>query len=144
VAVAVAVHPMTVLLRVPAVRAAAACVHEEVGDGGELQAQLLGDGDLHLLGGTAVLSEDGYQGATLQVGEDQSLLLWQLVALSSSVLLLTFTCWRGGGKGPRKRGQGQKKRKEFIANRNSQTIPLHLLKTKHRTGWKITNNAIYG
>lgn len=93
VQVAVTVHPVTMLLRVPAVRTAAARVHEEVGDGGQLQAQLLRDGELHLLGGAAVLSEDGYQGATLQVGEDQSLLLWHLAALSAPVLLLALTCW---------------------------------------------------
>lgn len=86
-----AVRPVAVLLRVPALRAAAAGVHEEVGDGGELQAQLLRDGELHLLGGAAVLSEDGDQGATLQVAEDQPLLLWHLTALPSPVLLLPFT-----------------------------------------------------
>lgn len=92
VAVAVAEHPVIVLLCVPAVRTAASRVHEEIGNGGELQSQLLGDGDLHLLGRAPVLSKDGYQGATLQVGEDQSRLLWHLVALSSSVLFLAFTC----------------------------------------------------
>lgn len=90
--VAVAVHPVVVLLSVPAVRAAATRVHEEVGDGGELEAQLLGDGELHLLGGAPVLPENGYQGAALQVGEDQPLLLGHLVAFPSSVLLLPFTC----------------------------------------------------
>lgn len=88
---AAAEHPVAVLFGVPALRAAAAGVHEEVGDGGELQAQLLRDGELHLLGGTAVLSEDGDQGATLQVGEDQPLLLGHLAALPSPVLLLPFT-----------------------------------------------------
>lgn len=91
---AVAEHPVIVLLCVPAVRTATSRVHEEIGNGGELQSQLLGNGDLHLLGGAPVLPKDGYQGATLQVGEDQSRLLWHLVALSSSVLLLAFTCWR--------------------------------------------------
>lgn len=81
----------TALVR-PLVDVASAGVHEEVADGGELQAQLLGDGDLHLFGRTAVLSEDGYQGTTLQVCEDQPLLLWHLVTLSSSVFLLTLTC----------------------------------------------------
>lgn len=91
---AMAEHPVIVLLCVPAVRTAASRVHKEIGNGGELQSQLLGNGDLHLLGRASVLSKDGYQGATLQVGEDQSRLLWHLVALSSSVLLLAFTCLR--------------------------------------------------
>lgn len=55
---------------VPAVHAAAACVHEEVADGAELQAELLGDGDLHFLGRAFVLLEDGDERATLQVRED--------------------------------------------------------------------------
>lgn len=100
----VAVRPVTsVLLDVPAIRTAAARVHEEIGDGGKLQAQLLGDGELHLLGGTAVLSEDGYQGTSLQVCEDQSLLFGHLVALASSVFLLAFTCWRHKGVWRRKK-----------------------------------------
>lgn len=89
---AMAQHPVIVLLCVPAVRTAAPRVHKEIGNGGKLQPQLLGDGELHLLGRAPVLSKDGYQGAALQVGEDQSRLLWHLVALSSSVLLLAFTC----------------------------------------------------
>lgn len=73
---------------VPAVHAAAACVHEEVADGAELQAELLGDGDLHFLGGTLVLLEDGDECAALQVSEDQALLLGHRVAVL--VLLLFF------------------------------------------------------
>ena len=88
--------PVALVLGGPEVPGAAAGVHEEVGDGGELQAQLLGDGDLHLLGRPPVLPEDGYQGATLQVCEDQSLLLWQLAALPPLFLLLAFTCCRRG------------------------------------------------
>lgn len=83
---------VAVLVRVPALWTSAARVHKEVGDGGELQAQLLRDGDLHLLRRTTILPEDGYQGATLQVCEHQPLLLWHLVTLAPSVLLLPFTC----------------------------------------------------
>lgn len=43
----------------PLVDVAASGVHEEVADGGELQAQLLGDGDLEVLGWPVVLPEDG-------------------------------------------------------------------------------------
>lgn len=55
---------------VPAVHTAAASIHEEVADGAELQAELLGDGDLHFLGWTLVLLEDGDECAALQVSED--------------------------------------------------------------------------
>lgn len=72
----------------PAVHAAPACVHEEVADGAELQAKLLGDGDLHFLGRPLVLLEDGDESAALQVGEDQALLLGRCVAIL--VLLLFF------------------------------------------------------
>ena len=43
----------------PFVQAPAAGVHEEVADGGEFEAQLLRDGELHLLGRSLVLLEDG-------------------------------------------------------------------------------------
>lgn len=49
----------------PFVQAAAAGIHEEVADGAELQAELLRDGELHLLGRPLVLLEDGQQGAPL-------------------------------------------------------------------------------
>lgn len=54
----------------PAVDAAAACIHEEVADGAELQAKLLGNGDLHFLGWTLVLFEDSDECTPLQVSED--------------------------------------------------------------------------
>lgn len=73
---------------VPAVHAAPAGVHEEVADGGQLQAQLLRDGDLHLLAGPLVLLEDGDECATLQVGEDQPLLLGSQAAVFVLLLLL--------------------------------------------------------
>ena len=43
----------------PLVEGATPGVHEEVGDGGDLKAQLLGDGHLHLFGGALRLLEDG-------------------------------------------------------------------------------------
>ena len=73
---------------VPAVHAAAARIHEEVADGAELQAKLLGDGDLHFLGWTLVFLEDGDERAALQVSEDQALFLGRRVAVL--VLLLFF------------------------------------------------------
>lgn len=74
----------------PFVQAPAAGVHEEVADGGEFEAQLLRDGELHLLRRPLVLLEDGQQGAALQVGEDQTRLLRRAVALLRCVLLLPF------------------------------------------------------
>lgn len=98
---------------VPAVHAAAARVHEEVADGAELQAELLGDGDLHFLGRTLVLLEDGDEGAALQVSEDQTLFLGGRVAVL--VLLLLFALaglvWMTavGGMGIRVRGKTGKR-----------------------------------
>lgn len=63
------------VLVLPAVHAAASGVHEEVADGGELEAQLLRDGDLHLFAGSLVLLEDRDERPPLQVGEDQTLFL---------------------------------------------------------------------
>lgn len=120
----------------PAVHATTARIHKEVADGAELQAELLGDGDLHFLGGAAVLSEDGYQGATLQVGEDQSLLLWHLVAVSSSVLLLTFTCWREEGKAQREGGERTEQKRGV-----SFSFHNYSLNTKFTIGWDLKNNA---
>lgn len=71
----------------PLVEVAPAGVHEEVADGGELQAQLLGDGDLQLLGGAVVLPEDGHERAPLQVREHQPGALRALVALQLALLL---------------------------------------------------------
>jgi len=82
----------------PFVQTPAAGVHEEVADGGEFEAQLLRDGKLHLLGRSLVLLEDGQQGAPLQVGEDQPRFLWCVVVVLRCVLLLTFACWRVGGR----------------------------------------------
>lgn len=83
----------------PFVQAPAAGVHEEVADGGEFKAQLLRDGELHLLGRSLVLLEDGQQGAPLQVSEDQPRLLWCAVALLRCVLLLPFARCEEGGEG---------------------------------------------
>lgn len=87
----------------PFVQTAASGIHEEVADGGQFKAQLLRDGELHLLGGALVLLKDGQQGAPLQVSEDQPRLLWCVVALFGRVLLLPFACYRRGKKGERRR-----------------------------------------
>lgn len=87
------------LLR-PAVHAAAPRVHEEIADGVELQAELLRDGDLHFLGRPLVLLEDGDQGAPLQVGEHQALLLGLQRALLLLLLLLPLaSCGRVAARG---------------------------------------------
>lgn len=79
----------------PLVEVASAGVHEEVADGGQLQAQLLRDGDLQILGGAVVLPEDGHERAALQVGEHQPGALGALVALQLALLLLLpLAGWR--------------------------------------------------
>lgn len=65
----------------PLVEVASAGIHEEVADSGELEAQLLGDGDLQLFGWAVVLPEDGQECAALQVREHQPGALRALVAL---------------------------------------------------------------
>ena len=50
-------------------------VHEEVSDGGDFEAELLGDRRLHLLRRSLRLLEDGHQRAPLDVGEDETRLL---------------------------------------------------------------------
>lgn len=72
----------------PLVDIASAGIHEEVADRGQLQAELLGDGDLQFLGRTVVLPEDGHKGAPLQVSEHQPGSLRALVALHLALLLL--------------------------------------------------------
>lgn len=74
----------------PLLQAAPPRVHEEVADGGELQAQLLGDGDLHFFGRALVLLEDGNQGAALEVREDQPLLLGLQAPVFLLLLLFAF------------------------------------------------------
>lgn len=77
----------------PLVQAPAACVHKEVADCGQLQAQLLGDGELQLLGRTLVLLEDGVQRPPLHVREHQPGLLTHAAPLAPAVVLfLTLTC----------------------------------------------------
>lgn len=72
----------------PLVEVASAGIHEEVADSGELEAQLLGDGDLQLFGRAVVLPEDGQERAALQVREHQPGALRALVALQLALLLL--------------------------------------------------------
>lgn len=93
----------------PFVQAATAGVHEEVADCAELKAQLLRDGELHLLGRPFVLLKDGQQGAPLQVSEDQPGLLWCAVALLGRVLLLPFAGCQGTAG-------GEKRQKERVSH----------------------------
>lgn len=79
----------------PAVHAAATRVHEEVADSVELQAQLLRDGGLHLLGRPLVLLKDGNQRAALQVCEHEALLLRLQSPLLLLILLFTLAGWEG-------------------------------------------------
>ncbi len=74
----------------PAVNAAATCIHEEVADGAKFQSQLLRDGHLHFPWGPLVLLENGDECAPLQVGEDQALLLGCHIAFLVLLLFLTF------------------------------------------------------
>jgi len=77
----------------PLLQAAPPGVHEEVADGGELQAQLLGDGDLHLFGGPLVLLEDGEERSALEVREDQARLLLGAAPLFVRLLLFALAGW---------------------------------------------------
>lgn len=77
-------------LLLPAVHTPPAGIHEEVADSVELQAQLLRDGHLHLLGRALVLLEDGNQGAALEVREDQPLLLGLQAPVFLLLLLFAF------------------------------------------------------
>lgn len=74
----------------PAVNAAATCIHEEVADGAKFQAKLLRDGQLHFLRGPLVLLENGDECAALQVSEYQALLFGYHVAFLVLLLFLTF------------------------------------------------------
>lgn len=87
----------------PLLQAAPAGVHEEVADGGELQAQLLGDGDLHFFGGALVLLEDGEKCSALEVRENQAGFLLGVVPLFVRLLLFAFAGWGRGGQRQRER-----------------------------------------
>jgi len=130
---------------VPAVHAAAPRIHKEVADGAELQAELLGDGDLHFLGWTLVLLEDGDESAALQVGEDQTLFLGRRVAVL--VLLLFFALaglvWMAavGGMGMRvggREGKGNTKQGKYTK------VIVFLIRWQRQTveGSKVTKRII--
>lgn len=87
----------------PLLQAAPPGVHEEVADGGELQAQLLGDGDLHFFGGALVLLEDGEERSALEVREHQARFLLGVVPLFVRLLLFAFAGWGRGGQRQRER-----------------------------------------
>lgn len=82
----------------PLLQAAPPGVHEEVADGGELQAQLLGDGDLHFFGRALVLLEDGEKRSALEVRENQARFLLGIVPLFVRLLLFAFAGWGRGGQ----------------------------------------------
>lgn len=71
----------------PLVQAATACIHEEVTDSGQLQAQLLGDGQLQLFGWALVLLENGMERPPLHVCEHQPRLLCNISPIISPVVL---------------------------------------------------------
>lgn len=79
----------------PLLQAAAAGVHEEVADSRELQAQLLGNGDLHLFRRAFVLLEDGKERSALEVGEHQAGFLLGVVPVFVGLLLFAFARWEG-------------------------------------------------
>lgn len=78
----------------PLLQAAAPGVHEEVADGRELQAQLLGNGDLHLFGRALVLLEDGEERSALEVSEHQAGFLLGIVPVLVGLLLFAFARWK--------------------------------------------------
>lgn len=79
----------------PLLQAAAPGVHEEVADGCELQAQLLGNGDLHLLRRAFVLLEDGEECSALEVSEHQAGFLLGIVPVFVWFLLFAFARLKG-------------------------------------------------
>lgn len=79
----------------PLLQAAAPGIHEEVADSRKLQAQLLGNGDLHLLGWAFVLLEDGEERSALEVGEHQAGFLLGIVPVFVWFLLFAFARLKG-------------------------------------------------
>lgn len=53
----------------PFLQAAAPGIHEEITDSGQLQPELLGNGDLHLLRRALILLKDGEERSALEVCE---------------------------------------------------------------------------
>lgn len=98
--VVVVVFGRLVLRVLPLVLRPATGVHEEVPDGAEFKSELLGDGDLHLLGGSLRLLKNGLQGAPLEVGKDQAGFLGGVGVLL--LLLLLFFFPFAGCKGEKK------------------------------------------
>lgn len=81
----------------PFVQAPPARIHKEVADGGQLEAELLGDGELQLFGWALVFFEDGMECPSLHIGEHQTRLLRHVATLAAAmVLFLTFTCCKRG------------------------------------------------
>lgn len=78
----------------PFLQAAAPGIHEEVTDSGQLQAKLLGDGDLHFLRRALVLLEDGKECSALEVCEHQAGFLLGVVPVFIRFLLFAFACYK--------------------------------------------------
>lgn len=89
----------------PFLQAAAPGVHEEVTDSGQLQPELLGDGDLHFLRRALVLLEDGEERPALEVGEHQAGFLLGVVPVFVRFLLFALARLR----------ERQEKGKESVA-----------------------------
>lgn len=79
----------------PLLQAAAPGVHEEFADGCELQAQLLGNGDLHLFGRAFVLLENGEERSALEVSEHQAGFLLRIVPVFVWFLFFAFARLKG-------------------------------------------------
>lgn len=82
----------------PFLQAAAPGIHEEVTDSGQLQPELLGNGNLHFLGRALILLEDGKECSALEVREHQAGFLLGVVPVFVWFLFFAFACWRGKKK----------------------------------------------
>lgn len=94
-------HAVTIVVAVvvlPLVQRTPPGVHKEIGNCGDFQAQLLGDGCLHLLAGTFGFLEYSMQCSPLDVGEDQTRLFWGSVLLWRFVHI-QFLALAGYGQG---------------------------------------------
>ncbi|GBM27242.1 hypothetical protein AVEN_255103-1 [Araneus ventricosus] len=77
-----------VLSVLPLVLRAAAGVHEEVSNRAEFESELLGDGNLHLLGGSLRFLKNGLQGAPLEAGKRGEDHYYRVTAASSRYQIL--------------------------------------------------------
>lgn len=83
----------------PFVQTAAPGIHKEVANGGELQTQLLSNGDLKVLGRALVLMKDGVECAALDIRENQPMPLRNVVSVGFALLLFfPFAGWAALGE----------------------------------------------